>query len=103
MPIDLSECSVGELMEEVQRRLDCQSKPEKRVILIGACFSYCAPNKLRLGVGKLPSLFDQRRSWLFPCHRAVDALVVWLDQPPLQLCAAWTEIEPTSASNKHMK
>jgi hypothetical protein len=35
MPVDLTDCSVEELMAEVQRRLDCQKKPEKRVILIG--------------------------------------------------------------------
>ena len=33
---DLSEVSVDDLLAEVQRRLACQSKPEKRVILIGA-------------------------------------------------------------------
>ena len=33
---DLSEVSVDELLAEVQRRLVCQTKPEKRVILIGA-------------------------------------------------------------------
>ena len=32
---DLSEVSVDELLAEVQRRLACQTKPEKRVILIG--------------------------------------------------------------------
>lgn len=34
--VDLSEVSVDELLAEVQRRLECQTKPEKRVILIGA-------------------------------------------------------------------
>ena len=34
--IDLSEVSVDALLAEVQRRLECQTKPEKRVILIGA-------------------------------------------------------------------
>jgi len=33
---DLSEVSVDDLLAEVQRRLDCQLKPEKRLILIGA-------------------------------------------------------------------
>ena len=32
---DLSEVSVDDLLAEVQRRLDCQLKPEKRLILIG--------------------------------------------------------------------
>ena len=32
---DLAEVSTDALMREVQRRLDCQSKPDKRVILIG--------------------------------------------------------------------
>ena len=41
MPVDLSECSVAELMSEVERRLECQNKPEKRVILIGACAADC--------------------------------------------------------------
>jgi len=35
MPIDLSEVPVGDLMAEVKRRLECQDKPERRVILIG--------------------------------------------------------------------
>jgi len=35
MPLDLSEIPVGDLMAEVARRLDCQGKPEKRLILIG--------------------------------------------------------------------
>lgn len=34
--MDLSEASIEDLMAEVQRRLDCQNKPEKRVILVGA-------------------------------------------------------------------
>lgn len=36
MPIDLSEVSVEELVHEVQRRLECLNKPERRLILIGA-------------------------------------------------------------------
>merc|ERR1719405_190374 len=32
---DLSEVPVGELMAEVRRRLECQDKPEKRLILVG--------------------------------------------------------------------
>lgn len=35
MPIDLSDVSVDDLMKEVQRRLECATKPEKRVVLIG--------------------------------------------------------------------
>lgn len=35
--MDLSEASIEDLMAEVQRRLDCQNKPEKRVILVGEC------------------------------------------------------------------
>eukprot|EP00803_Ostreobium_quekettii_P011235 evm.model.scf_739.4 EVM.evm.TU.scf_739.4 scf_739:44890-48416(+) len=35
MPVDLSQFSTEDLMREVQRRLDCINKPEKRVILIG--------------------------------------------------------------------
>ncbi|GIL72132.1 hypothetical protein Vretimale_456 [Volvox reticuliferus] len=35
MPIDLSEVPTHELMKEIQHRLDCANKPEKRVILIG--------------------------------------------------------------------
>ena len=42
MPLDLSEIPVEELVHEVQRRLECLSKPEKRLILIGeAC--RCGP------------------------------------------------------------
>eukprot|EP00892_Ulva_mutabilis_P001065 jgi/Ulvmu1/1095/UM106_0011.1 len=33
--MDLSEASIEDLMAEVQRRLECQNKPEKRVILVG--------------------------------------------------------------------
>ncbi|GIL45588.1 hypothetical protein Vafri_2792 [Volvox africanus] len=35
MPIDLSEVPTHELMKEIQHRLDCGNKPDKRVILIG--------------------------------------------------------------------
>lgn len=35
MPIELSEVPTEELMKEIQHRLDCTKKPEKRVILIG--------------------------------------------------------------------
>ncbi|GLI64107.1 hypothetical protein VaNZ11_007281 [Volvox africanus] len=35
MPIDLSEVPTHELMKEIQHRLDCANKPDKRVILIG--------------------------------------------------------------------
>ena len=33
--LDLSEISTEELVHEVQRRLECLNKPEKRLILIG--------------------------------------------------------------------
>jgi len=33
--VDLSEISIGDLMAEVERRLRCQEKPEKRVVLVG--------------------------------------------------------------------
>ena len=32
---DLAEIATEDLMKEVQRRLNCQSKPEKRLILVG--------------------------------------------------------------------
>ncbi|EFJ49487.1 adenylate kinase [Volvox carteri f. nagariensis] len=35
MPVDLSEVPTDELMKEIQHRLDCTTKPEKRIILIG--------------------------------------------------------------------
>lgn len=35
MPIDLSEVPASELMGELKRRMDCQDKPEKRIILVG--------------------------------------------------------------------
>lgn len=35
--MDLSEIPTEELVHEVQRRLECLSKPEKRLILIGVC------------------------------------------------------------------
>ena len=38
MPLDLSEIATEELVHEVQRRLECLNKPEKRLILIGAVF-----------------------------------------------------------------
>lgn len=34
--MDLTDVTTETLMAEVQRRLDCQTKPEKRVILVGA-------------------------------------------------------------------
>ncbi|CAG9460878.1 unnamed protein product [Pedinophyceae sp. YPF-701] len=33
--VDLSEVSVADLMTEIERRLACQNKPEKRVVLVG--------------------------------------------------------------------
>ena len=44
--MDLSEVSVDELLAEVQRRLECQTKPEKRVILIGAVVPGSQPSPL---------------------------------------------------------
>lgn len=35
MPIDLSQFETDDLMKEIQRRLDCLNKPEKRIVLIG--------------------------------------------------------------------
>mmetsp|Transcript_7433 Transcript_7433/g.14041 ORF Transcript_7433/g.14041 Transcript_7433/m.14041 type:complete len:240 (+) Transcript_7433:64-783(+) len=35
MSLDLSEVSTDALMKEMQRRLECQTKPEKRIVLIG--------------------------------------------------------------------
>nr|QKY14981.1 adenylate kinase (ADK) [Polytomella parva] len=35
MPVDLTEVSTSDLMQEIQHRLDCAKKPEKRLILIG--------------------------------------------------------------------
>lgn len=35
MPLDLSEIGTEDLVHEVQRRLECLNKPEKRLILIG--------------------------------------------------------------------
>lgn len=35
MPVDLTEVSVEELLQEVQRRMECALKPDKRIILIG--------------------------------------------------------------------
>jgi hypothetical protein len=33
---DLSEVPLGDLMKELQRRLECTNKPKKHLILIGA-------------------------------------------------------------------
>lgn len=38
---DLSDVPTDELVKEMRRRLECQNKPEKRVVLIGA-FTYCS-------------------------------------------------------------
>eukprot|EP00879_Flechtneria_rotunda_P001439 GHRR01001592.1.p1 GENE.GHRR01001592.1~~GHRR01001592.1.p1 ORF type:complete len:250 (+),score=54.75 GHRR01001592.1:260-1009(+) len=35
MAVDLTEVPIGELMKELQRRLDCTTKPKKHLILIG--------------------------------------------------------------------
>ena len=45
MPLDLSEIPVEELVHEVQRRLECLSKPEKRLILIGEACT-CGPRHM---------------------------------------------------------
>jgi hypothetical protein len=37
MSVDLSEVDITDLLHEVQRRIECQTKPEKKVILIGMC------------------------------------------------------------------
>lgn len=34
--MDLSEIPTEKLLCEMQRRLECQSKPEKRIVLLGA-------------------------------------------------------------------
>lgn len=39
---DLTEVPVHDLLEEVQRRMLCSLKPQKRVILIGKQFCMCA-------------------------------------------------------------
>lgn len=39
MPIDLSQFETQDLMIEIQRRLDCLKKPEKRVVLIGTVWN----------------------------------------------------------------
>ena len=33
--VDLTEITTEQLMKEMQRRLDCQNKPEKHVVLAG--------------------------------------------------------------------
>ena len=33
--VDLTEITTEQLMKEMQRRLDCQAKPEKHVVLAG--------------------------------------------------------------------
>ena len=44
MADDLVDVPTEKLMEEVQRRLNCQSKPQKRVILVGGpCMLTDAP------------------------------------------------------------
>ena len=35
MPIDLNDVATDDLLSEVQRRLHCFEKPEKRVIMVG--------------------------------------------------------------------
>lgn len=37
--MDLTDVTTETLMAEVKRRLDCQTKPEKRVILVGAAYT----------------------------------------------------------------
>lgn len=41
MAAHLEDVSAEELIKEVQRRIDCQTKPEKHLILIGAVFNMC--------------------------------------------------------------
>ena len=41
--VDLAEVSTDALVKEVQRRLECANKPEKRIILVGGCPS--APSR----------------------------------------------------------
>lgn len=45
MPLDLSEINTEDLVHEVQRRLECLNKPEKRLILIGENIDYSAREK----------------------------------------------------------
>ena len=35
MPIDLNDVATDDLLSEVQRRMHCFEKPEKRVIMVG--------------------------------------------------------------------
>ena len=48
--VDLSEVSIGDLMVEVERRLRCQEKPEKRVVLVGKYVHILLVRILRRGV-----------------------------------------------------
>lgn len=58
--MDLSEISTESLVHEVQRRLECLNKPERRLILIGARGPWlarlCTPGDLlaRLNVAAVP-------------------------------------------------
>lgn len=39
MPLDLYEVPTDDLLAEVQRRMHCFDKPEKRVIMVGKTFN----------------------------------------------------------------
>jgi Adenylate kinase len=41
MAAELAEVETGQLLAEIQRRLECADKPEKRIILVGASSESC--------------------------------------------------------------
>jgi len=48
---DLADVPLGDLMKELQRRLECTYKPKKHLILIGALFDQMRPRcKIKQGL-----------------------------------------------------
>ena len=50
MAAELAEVATADLLAEVQRRLECTDKPEKRIILVGASAEKKGGNVLLFGL-----------------------------------------------------
>ena len=77
MPSDLLDVPTEELLKEVQRRLECQTKPEKRLILVGqqhissACMF--AMEVTRCNASVVKDGLACRSTWMWERHAVTQA------------------------------
>ena len=89
MAAHLEDVSAEELIKEVQRRIDCQTKPEKHLILIGAvsnmCICCCLLRLQPIRHGEKAMLFSFilfRPTWLWEGHAVAEDQKGALPVPP---------------------